>query len=110
MAEAVSTALSTAARRLPVLAHLPPSLLPLGRLAYNYWWSWQPGGEDLFRSVDPQLWNACGHNPVRLLIETSRLKEAAADQALVARAAAFDALLAEQLAKPVANAPPASAD
>jgi len=95
---------------LPALSRLPPQLSPLGRLAYNYWWSWQPGGEDLFRTLDPQLWDACGHNPVRLLIETSRLKEAAADQALVARATAFEALLAEELAQPVANAPPASAD
>jgi glycogen phosphorylase len=95
--------------QLPLLSCLPPALLPLGRLAYNYWWSWQPDGEDLFRALDAELWEACGHNPVRLLIETSRLKEAAADQKLVARASAVEAALAAELAQPITNAPPASA-
>ena len=108
MTPTVTTA--SAPSDLPALSRLPPPLLPLGRLAYNYWWSWKPGGEELFRTLDPELWDACGHNPVRLLIETSRLEEAAADQTLVARVAAFEASLAEELAQPAAHAPPASAD
>src|SRR5262249_19479122 len=100
----------SAPSELPSLSRFPPSLLPLGRLAYHYWWSWKPGGEDIFRALDPELWDTCGHNPVRLLIETPRLKEAAENQTLVARAAAFEATLAEELAQPAANAPPASAD
>ncbi len=108
MTPAVSSPFATA--ELPLLRRLPPPLVPLGRLAYNYWWSWQPGGDDVFRAVDPELWDACRQNPVRLLIETSRLEEAAADQALVARAAALEAALAAELAHPVANAAPASAD
>ncbi len=101
---------SAASSELPLLSRLPPALFPLGRLAYNYWWSWQPGGEEVFRAVDPDRWEACGHNPIRLLIESSRLKEAAADQTLIARAAALEAALAAELAQPFANAPPASPD
>ena len=32
---------------------LPERLWPLARLAYNYRWSWMPGGEELFGTLDP---------------------------------------------------------
>jgi starch phosphorylase len=50
-------------------AHLPRDFAPLAHLALNYWWAWAPGGEDLFRSLDPHRWERCGRNPVRLLQE-----------------------------------------
>ena len=50
---------------------LPEPLAPLAHLAYNYEWSWTPGGSDVFRAVDPDRWEWCNHNPVRLLHETS---------------------------------------
>ncbi|HME90759.1 MAG TPA: alpha-glucan family phosphorylase, partial [Myxococcaceae bacterium] len=92
-----------------LISRLPPALSALGRLAYNYWWSWQPGGEALFRDIDPERWESSGRNPVRLLIQTPRLAEAAVDPALVARAAALDRALSSQLARPFADAAPASA-
>jgi len=93
-----------------LVSRLPPTLSALGRLAYNYWWSWQPGGEALFRDVDPERWESSGRNPVRLLIETPRLKEAATDPGIIARAAALDHALAAELARPFADATPASGD
>ena len=33
---------------------LPDALAPLARLAYNYRWSWLPGGPELFQSIDPE--------------------------------------------------------
>ena len=62
----------------------------LARLAYNYRWSWLPGGDELFSSVDPDRWVLAGGNPVRLLQETSgaALARASADQDLLARARA----------------------
>jgi len=51
--------------------HLPESLRPLAALAYNYWWSWQPGVERLFASLDPERWSRCGENPVRFLQEVN---------------------------------------
>lgn len=62
-------------------ARLPAGLQPAARLAYNYRWSWMPGGADAFRDVDPARWDACGHNPVRLLREasTAALERSAAD-------------------------------
>ena len=38
------------------------------RLAYNYRWSWLPGGDALFGGIDPHRWEV-RHNAVRLLQE-----------------------------------------
>ena len=37
-------------------ARLPAPLEPVARLAYNYLWSWWPGGADVFRMIDPDRW------------------------------------------------------
>ena len=50
-------------------SRLPEPLGPLADLAYNYRWSWTPGGPELFASVDPRRWELCAGNPVRLLQE-----------------------------------------
>jgi len=51
---------------------LPAELSGLADLAYNYWWSWAPGGAELFRRIDTDRWQRCEENPVRLLQEVSR--------------------------------------
>jgi starch phosphorylase len=81
---------------------LPTELRPLARLAFNYWWSWQSGGPDLFRALDPCRWEACGENPVRLLEEISpaALQCAARDAALTTRIANMESLLARDLSRP----------
>ena len=48
-------------------ARLPEASRPLGHAAYDLRWSWTPGGEDAYRRLDPQRWDACGRNPVRFL-------------------------------------------
>ncbi|MDQ1686490.1 MAG: glycogen phosphorylase, partial [Frankiaceae bacterium] len=58
-----------ALRRFTVRAALPEPLLPLGDLVLNLRWSWHPDSLDLFESVDPDTWDAVGHDPVRLLGE-----------------------------------------
>ena len=42
---------------------------PLADIAYNYRWSWTPGGPELLASIDPRRWELCLGNPVRLLEE-----------------------------------------
>ncbi|HSL09970.1 MAG TPA: alpha-glucan family phosphorylase [Actinomycetota bacterium] len=66
---------------------LPAELEPLARLAYNYRWSWLPGGGELFRRIDDGLFERVGENPVRLLMEARRdlLETAAADAPFVDR-------------------------
>jgi glycogen phosphorylase len=36
-------------------------------IAMNLHWSWQPELQELFRELDPELWEATNHNPVALL-------------------------------------------
>ena len=83
-------------------ARLPAELEVLARVAYDYAWSWDPDGPDVFAAVDPERWIACGANPVRLLQEaaTARLEAAAADGPLLERAAALDRRLGEHRAAP----------
>ena len=54
-------------RSFTVLPALPESLAPLETLAKNLYWSWNPQFIELFKRIDPALWAACGHNPVKLL-------------------------------------------
>lgn len=80
---------------------LPEPLAPLATVAFNYRWSWVPGGAELFRAIDPERFELCGENPVRLLQETSAraLRRAAADPALVERAAALEDEIRTDLAR-----------
>ena len=83
-------------------ARLPEPLEVLARLAFNYRWSWLAGGPDLFRSIDPHRWQLCGANPVRLLQETSihNLRRIAADDVFLGQAAALEATVLAELARP----------
>ena len=80
---------------------LPESLRALGRLAWNYWWSWAADGAAVFRDLDPGVWEECEHNPRRLLAEVSefRLMQMATDPVYNARvqrlAANFDEYVAD---------------
>jgi starch phosphorylase len=88
-------------------ARVPPPLAPLARLAFNYRWSWTPGGPELFSSIDPVRWERCGENPVRLLGEVAPdvLERAAADEGLLERVAAVEAAVRADLERPFADAP-----
>jgi len=83
-------------------SRLPEPLAVFARLAYNYRWSWAPEGDALFRAVDADRWARCGENPVRLLQEAGAdaLARAAGDVDLLARAAALEATVREDLARP----------
>src|SRR3954471_7005986 len=58
-----------AIRRFTVRSVLPEPLAPLEELVLNLRWSWHPETLDLFESVDPELWEATRHDPVRLFGE-----------------------------------------
>jgi starch phosphorylase len=86
---------------------LPAPLAAFARLAFNYRWSWAPGGPELFRAIDPGRFEASGQNPVRLLQEASAvtLARVAGDSALIERAAQLEAQLVAELERPAAPAP-----
>jgi starch phosphorylase len=74
-----------ALRSFTVRARLPEALGPLQELAYNLRWSWDHRTRDLFRWVDPQIWELTFHDPVRLLslVGRQRLEQLAADPAFM---------------------------
>jgi len=96
-----------AAAAAELAARIPAPLAPLAQLAYNYRWSWTPGGPELFRSVDAERFDACCQNPVRLLQEASvlSLAAAAANGALLEHAAAMLSLVQDELQGPMDSEP-----
>ncbi len=50
-----------------VLPQLPPELEGLGSIALNLWWTWNPRGKNLFKSLNAYLWKESGHNPIAML-------------------------------------------
>ncbi len=74
--------------RITELPELPGPLAPLKEMAYNVWlwWSWTPAAQELYRKINPSLWEACHHNPVKLLLEANpeRLADLAEDPEYVA--------------------------
>jgi starch phosphorylase len=84
---------------------LPAPLAPLARLAYNYRWSWLPGGPELFASIDRERFELCLQNPVRLLQEAPQraLRLAAGDEALLARAQQLESQVNADLERPWAT-------
>ena len=65
-----------------VIPALPPALEPLRELAYNLSWSWNHSTIELFRRLDPDLWETSGHNPLLLLsaVDQSQLEAASRDE------------------------------
>lgn len=57
---------------LPVAAALPKRIERLNDLAYNLWWAWNPDAIDLFKRIDPILWDSVSHSPIEMLRRTSR--------------------------------------
>ena len=76
-----------AIRRFTVRTVLPSPLAPLGELALNLRWSWHPQSQELFRSLEPRIWEEVGHDPVQLLgaLGPDRLTALAENPEIVAR-------------------------
>jgi starch phosphorylase len=89
-------------QRVPRKNGLPAPLIPLERLAWNYWWSWAADGESVFRDLDSEIWEECEHNPRQLLAKTSsfRLAEAATDPIYMERVRRLDENFQAYLASP----------
>jgi starch phosphorylase len=53
---------------------LPENLLSLEALSWNFFWSWHPDGIELFRELDPSLWQSFEQNPRALLRKVDQLR------------------------------------
>ncbi|RMB58817.1 alpha-glucan family phosphorylase [Tessaracoccus antarcticus] len=74
-------------RRFTVQPVLPEKIHSLEALAHNLRWSWHQPSRDLFRAIDPQLWDSVGEDPVKLLtaVSAERMQQLAADKVFVRR-------------------------
>ena len=96
-----------AAAAAALAARVPAELAPLARLAYKYRWAWEPGGEQVFRDLDPHGWERSGRNPVRQLddLALDRAERAAGDPELRERIEALAAAVDDDLARPARTLP-----
>jgi starch phosphorylase len=71
--------------RMAVFPVIPAPISRLHELAYNLWWSWNAEAQRLYQTIDVDLWQRSGHNPVRLLREVApeRLQALAEDRAFL---------------------------
>ncbi|WP_107705532.1 alpha-glucan family phosphorylase [Nocardioides allogilvus] len=76
-----------AIRRFTVRPVLPEALAGLSTLAGNLRWSWHPETQDVFASIDPELWAEVNHDPVRMLgaVGRERLDQLAGDEEFLGR-------------------------
>ncbi|MBM6993826.1 MAG: alpha-glucan family phosphorylase [Prevotella sp.] len=54
-------------KELSVKSRLPEQLNCLDEIAHNLWWAWSFNARNLFKSLDEQLYEEVGYNPVLLL-------------------------------------------
>ncbi len=54
-------------KELTVKSRLPEQLNCLDELAHNMWWAWNYEARDMWKSLDADLYEEVGHNPVLLL-------------------------------------------
>lgn len=61
---------------------IPKRIARLRELAYNLWWSWHSEAQDLYRQIDPDLWEQDYHNPVNFLrdVRQQRLEAVLSNQ------------------------------
>jgi len=73
---------------------LPDRISGLQELSRNLWWSWTPKALALFSSLNPDLWEEVGHNPVEVLarLDQQQMEKAACDAAWLEQ---YDQVMAE---------------
>jgi starch phosphorylase len=54
-------------KQITVKSRLPEQLKCLDELAHNMWWAWNYQARNMFKSLDVELYEKVGHNPVMLL-------------------------------------------
>ena len=89
-------------RTFTVLPRLPDRLRPLHTLAYNLWWCWNADAVALFSRINPDLFEALDHSPIRLLGATdqARFEQLETDDGFLAHMDRVSAALDHYLAAP----------
>ncbi|MCW5961554.1 MAG: alpha-glucan family phosphorylase [Pyrinomonadaceae bacterium] len=84
---------------------LPENLKFLEELSWNFYWSWRPSAVNLFRDLDPQLWDEVEQNPRQLLrkIGGLRLWQRANDADYVRALNNFESEFRDYISQPAAE-------
>ena len=85
-----------------VFPYTPKPLLFLETLSRNLWWSWNLDAIELFRRIDPRLWEESGHNPIvfSTMIRQERLEGLAHDASFLAHMERVKRNFETQILKP----------
>ncbi len=85
-----------------VFPDVPASLKFLEVLSRNLWWCWNMDAIDLFRRIDPKLWDSSGRNPIvfSTMISQERLEELAEDESFLAHMERVKKQYTSQILKP----------
>ena len=69
-----------------IQSDVPERLSVLKELASNLWWSWNDDAQDIFKRIDPSLWNESQQNPCMLIerVDYKRLKVLSEDEEYLA--------------------------
>ncbi|MBQ3034219.1 MAG: alpha-glucan family phosphorylase, partial [Deferribacterales bacterium] len=54
-------------REYEVKISLPDKLKSLETIAYNLWWAWNTPASNLYKEINPDLWESSGHNPISVI-------------------------------------------
>ena len=87
---------------LDVKPRIPETLQGIKDLSENLWFVWDHDARELFRRMDPELWDETRRNPVELLSRLSqkRLEDLARDEGFLAQMARvrqeFDRYMSEK--------------
>jgi phosphorylase/glycogen(starch) synthase len=69
-------------KRVLIESSFPEKLGGLEDISKNLWWTWNFEAENLFRSIDPEIWEQVEHNPITLMrqIPLDRLNQLEQDE------------------------------
>lgn len=72
-------------KEVTVKSKLPEELTCLDELAHNMWWAWNYEARNLWKSLDEELYEKVGHNPVMLLdsLSYNRKEDIVKDRAIM---------------------------
>jgi starch phosphorylase len=103
MQQAVSLKPEQSFRRdFEITRELPENLKALETISRNFHWSWNRAGVDVFRELEPSLWEKCEQNPRLLLKRVSQLRlwQKSLDTEYVERVERVAARLKDYLSQP----------
>jgi len=86
-----------------VFPNIPEELSFLTTLSRNMWWCWHLDAIELFRRINPRLWEKAGRNPIvfSTMIPQERLSELAEDESFLAHQEKVKEVFERQILPPV---------